>query len=102
MLLPGGAVSAVLDLAAVLLATGRDPSLSLVGEGWGAHVALAVAQWEPKLVAAMVGILPSTAKPLLCLPNDPTPHAGSLFARRSTMARCATGASRTRGASSRH
>jgi len=46
-------VSAVLDLAAVLLATGRDPSLSLVGEGWGAHVALAVAQWEPKLVAAM-------------------------------------------------
>jgi pimeloyl-ACP methyl ester carboxylesterase len=50
VLVPGGSVTVVLDLAA-LLAAGSQ--VLLVGEGWGAAVALAVAQTEPGLVAGI-------------------------------------------------
>jgi hypothetical protein len=89
VLIPGGAVAAVLDLIALLRpepfsnitthqpqpgnrgnrggARGAPPpppasfgglhpnypQVGLVGEGWGATVAVAVAQWEPEIVVAL-------------------------------------------------
>ena len=86
VLMPGGAVAAVLDVVAQLLAASGDSperlgseapagspkafdnpaapatatppqrshQVSLVGEGWGGAVALACAQWEPRLVDRLV------------------------------------------------
>jgi len=56
-LMPGGAVSCVLDILALIYDArpGDDPpEVALVGEGFGAAVALALAQWEPSLVSAIV------------------------------------------------
>ena len=55
-LMPGGAVSCVLDVLALIYDArpGEEPEVALVGEGFGAAVALALAQWEPSLVSAIV------------------------------------------------
>jgi len=79
VLMPGGAVAAVMDLIAQLTQQqpGADASLpplaldavasspakpreappprvALIGEGWGASVALACAQWEPAVISSLV------------------------------------------------
>ena len=53
-LMPGGPVACVLDLLALLFAERTDePRAALCGDGWGAAVALATAQYDPDRVNAV-------------------------------------------------
>lgn len=55
VLMPGGAAACVLDVLALIYAArpGEEPRAALVGEGFGAAVALAIAEWEPSRVSAI-------------------------------------------------
>lgn len=58
--MPGGAVRIVLDVIAQLRnAHDIEYPITFVGEGYGASVCLALAQWEPRLVGALVSYIES-------------------------------------------
>jgi pimeloyl-ACP methyl ester carboxylesterase len=53
--MPGGPVEILLDVVAQLRSLNDiEYPITFVGEGYGATVCLALAQWEPELVGALV------------------------------------------------